>query len=119
MPLSNAQQCHCCFKCSSRFRVTRLLRSFAASAAQVFRMDDDDEPLVQANAQSNTLSLVLRDSGVMRFVKYVGAAAPGSRWDVAGEFEVNMDEDDSPSGEGSEGEEAGDDDGQEAVAEEQ
>jgi prolyl 3-hydroxylase /prolyl 3,4-dihydroxylase len=26
----------------------------------------------------------------MRFVKYVSAAAPGSRWDICGEYEVGM-----------------------------
>jgi hypothetical protein len=26
----------------------------------------------------------------MRFVKYLSAAAPGSRWDVGGEWEVGM-----------------------------
>lgn len=31
---------------------------------------------------------VMRDAGVMRFVKYVNAQAPGSRWDVAGEYSV-------------------------------
>ena len=26
--------------------------------------------------------------GIMRFVKYVSASAPGSRWDVAVEYEI-------------------------------
>jgi len=33
---------------------------------------------------------VLRDERVMRFVKYVSAAPPGSRRDVCGEYEVGM-----------------------------
>jgi hypothetical protein len=31
---------------------------------------------------ANALSLVLRDEGLLRFVKCVSMAAPGSRWDV-------------------------------------
>ena len=34
--------------------------------------------------------LVLRDEGVMRFVKYVSAAAEGSRYDVCGEWQVGQ-----------------------------
>lgn len=32
---------------------------------------------------ANTLSLVLRDEGLMRFVKYLSCAAPSSRLDIA------------------------------------
>ena len=59
-----------------------------AEASDVYRMDDDDEPLLNVMARCNALSLVMRDAGVMRFVKYVNAQAPGSRWDVAGEYGV-------------------------------
>jgi hypothetical protein len=31
---------------------------------------------------------VLRDSGTLRFVKYVSASAKGDRWDVSGTFEI-------------------------------
>jgi hypothetical protein len=54
----------------------------------VYRMDDDDEPLLNVMARCNALSLVMRDAGVMRFLKYVNAQAPGSRWDVAAEYSV-------------------------------
>lgn len=60
--------------------------------------DDDDESdsegseaggtLLSVQGRCNCLSVVLRDEGVMRFVKFVSAAAPGSRWDVAAEFQV-------------------------------
>lgn len=55
--------------------------------------DDEEEgdastSLLSVSACNNTLSLVMRDEGVMRFVKYVSAAAPGSRWDVAVEYEI-------------------------------
>ena len=50
----------------------------------------------------NRLLLVLRDAGLMHFVKYVSSGAPGSRWDICGEFEVGMvgdDEDEDAEGE--------------------
>ncbi|BEI83357.1 hypothetical protein CcaverHIS002_0312250 [Cutaneotrichosporon cavernicola] len=50
----------------------------------------DDGPLLTQPVSFNRLLLVLRDPGVMRFVKYLSAAAPGSRWDVGGEWEVGM-----------------------------
>jgi prolyl 3-hydroxylase /prolyl 3,4-dihydroxylase len=49
---------------------------------------DDDGTLIVSQPSFNTLLLVLRDQGVLKFVKYVSAAAQGSRWDVAGEWEV-------------------------------
>jgi len=52
--------------------------------------DDDDGTLLTVQPGYNRLLLVLRDEGVMRFVKYVSAAAEGSRWDVCGEYEVGM-----------------------------
>ena len=43
--------------------------------------------------------LALRDEGVLRFVKYVSASAPGSVWDVCAEYEVSMTEEDDESAE--------------------
>ncbi|PWY98469.1 hypothetical protein BCV70DRAFT_201778 [Testicularia cyperi] len=69
--------------------------------------DDEDEDfdgvLLNLTPTFNTLSIVLRDEGVMRFVKYLAAGAGGSRWDVIGEFEIGaieeedeeMDQDDA------------------------
>ncbi|KAF9226801.1 hypothetical protein BS17DRAFT_505516 [Gyrodon lividus] len=51
---------------------------------------EEDGTLLTVQPSFNCLLLVLRDEGVLRFVKYVSAAAPGSRWDVCGEFEVGM-----------------------------
>ena len=31
----------------------------------------------------------------MRFVKYIGGSAPSSRWDVAVDFDVQVDDDDA------------------------
>lgn len=52
--------------------------------------DEDDGTLLTVQPGFNRLLLVLRDEGVMRFVKYVSAAAEGSRWDVCAEFEIGM-----------------------------
>lgn len=58
--------------------------------------EDDDGTLLAVQPGFNRLLLVLRDEGVMRFVKYVSAAAEGSRWDICGEFEIGViDVDDS------------------------
>ena len=52
--------------------------------------DEDDGTLLTVQPGFNRLLLVLRDERVMRFVKYVSAAAEGSRWDVCGEYEIGM-----------------------------
>ncbi len=56
--------------------------------------DDDDGPLIVQPASFNQFLLVLRDPGVMRFVKYVSNSAKGSRWDVSGEWDVGQLEED-------------------------
>ena len=45
--------------------------------------DDDDAPVLSLEPQPNCLVLALRAPRCLHFVKYVSAAAPGSRWDVA------------------------------------
>ncbi|MCJ1315438.1 hypothetical protein MMC15_000757 [Xylographa vitiligo] len=65
---------------------------------------EDDSPLFSMAAGWNRLSLVLRDRGVMKFVKYVSASAAGDRWDAVGEFGV-------VDGEGGDGEDEGEDGG--------
>jgi len=52
---------------------------------------DDSDTLLATSASWNVLTVVLRDQGVMRFVKYVSALASGSRWDVAHEFLTSED----------------------------
>ena len=54
--------------------------------------DQDDTELLSVSVSNNTLSLVYRDPGTMRFVKYVGCQAPSSRFDVSMEYEVTYDE---------------------------
>ena len=55
--------------------------------------EDDDTKLLSVSACNNTLSLVYRDPGTMRFVKYVGIGAPSSRFDISLEYEVEDDDD--------------------------
>ncbi|KAJ3344163.1 hypothetical protein HDU83_005364 [Entophlyctis luteolus] len=51
----------------------------------------DGGALLSVSARSNCLSLVMRENDVMRFIKYVSASAPGSRWDVAAEYQFQDD----------------------------
>lgn len=52
--------------------------------AEVYRqVQDDDSGVLNVSAAFNAVSIVLRDEGLMRFVKYVSATAPGSRWDIS------------------------------------
>jgi hypothetical protein len=56
--------------------------------------DEDDGVLFSMPASWNTLSIVLRDSGLLKFVKYVSESAPGDRWDISGVFTVEVNNDD-------------------------
>ncbi|CDM33172.1 hypothetical protein DTO013E5_5647 [Penicillium roqueforti] len=56
--------------------------------------DEDDGILFSTQAGWNRLSIVLRDSGTLKFVKYVSAAAKGDRWDITGEIGVEFEEND-------------------------
>ncbi|KAI7058353.1 hypothetical protein KC339_g17655 [Hortaea werneckii] len=59
--------------------------------------DEDDDGILFSNPASwNTLSVVLRDQGTLKFVKYVSGKAEGGRWDFTGAFGV---EDDGDEGE--------------------
>jgi hypothetical protein len=53
--------------------------------------DEDDGILFTNPAAWNRFSVVLRDRGTLRFVKYVSAAAKGDRWDIKGEVDVSED----------------------------
>ncbi|KAI1473441.1 Oxoglutarate and iron-dependent oxygenase degradation C-term-domain-containing protein [Daldinia eschscholtzii] len=57
--------------------------------AAVYKSSGDDDNILFFQAPAwNKMSLVLRDSGVLKFVKYVSRKAPGDRWDISGTFEV-------------------------------
>lgn len=58
-----------------------------------YKAADEDGALLTLPSGTNELSLVLRDEGVMRFIKYISARAPGSRWDFAYEFDLPQDYD--------------------------
>lgn len=60
--------------------------------------DEDDGVLFSMPAGWNTMGIVLRDTGVLRFVKYVSDSAKGDRWDVCADFGVEFDEDDEDDG---------------------
>lgn len=71
------------------------------SLSDVEMDEEEDSTLLTVLPGFNRLLLVLRDERVMRFVKYVSAAADGSRWDVCGEYEVGMVQEDDSGSEGS------------------
>jgi len=56
--------------------------------------EEDDTKIRSISASNKTLSLVFRDPGTMRFVKYVSCGAPSSRWDVSMEYELEESDDD-------------------------
>ncbi|KAK0613045.1 Oxoglutarate and iron-dependent oxygenase degradation C-term-domain-containing protein [Bombardia bombarda] len=58
--------------------------------AAIYKSSADDNILFFQEATWNKMVLVLRDSGTLRFVKYVSSAAPGDRWDISGTFEVDQ-----------------------------
>ena len=55
-------------------------------------LDDEEDSILFTNAPNwNQFSVVLRDKGTLRFVKYVSQAANGDRWDIKGEVELSAD----------------------------
>lgn len=67
----------------------------------------EDAVLFSMPAGWNTLGIVLRDKGTMRFVKYISRQAKGDRWDICGEFGVLNQEDDEDEDEEGIGEKVG------------
>ena len=61
-------------------------------AAVYKTVDGDDSILFWQGAAFNRLSIVLRDSGILQFVKYVSRSAQGDRWDISATYEVDMDD---------------------------
>lgn len=49
---------------------------------------NDDSVLYDSQCKWNTLCLMLRDSSVLKFVKYVSINAKGSRWDISAQWNV-------------------------------
>lgn len=77
----------------------------AAATAEVYRSnnEEDDTQLMSIQAGNNVLNIVMRDTGVMRFIKYVSSRAPSSRWDVSMEYELASDDEDEGNEEEGEG----------------
>jgi Rps23 Pro-64 3,4-dihydroxylase Tpa1-like proline 4-hydroxylase len=66
--------------------------------------DEEDDGILFSNPASwNTLSLVLRDRGVLKFVKYVSKKAPGDRYDFSGAVEVEDIDDENEDDDAGEG----------------
>ena len=55
--------------------------------------DNDNDGLLNVGAMANTLNLVHRDQGIMRFIKYVSFLAPSSRVDVMAEYKIDIPKD--------------------------
>jgi prolyl 3-hydroxylase /prolyl 3,4-dihydroxylase len=88
----------------------------AAESYRAGTEDDEETTLLSVTPGTNVLSLVMRDQGIMRFVKYVSAQAPSSRWDVSMEYEIVQPEKDDDEEEDEDGDE---DDEDEEVEEEE
>ena len=76
----------------------------------------DDGILFSMPAGWNRMSLVLRDSGTLRFVKYVSRSAGADRWDVVCDWEIDWDA--TPEFEEGDGEEVEEEIGEEELARE-
>lgn len=55
---------------------------------------DDDNILFFQGAAWNVMTIILRDSGTLKFIKYVSRQAPGDRWDISSTFEIEEQNDD-------------------------
>ncbi|CAK7271274.1 putative component of NuA3 histone acetyltransferase complex [Sporothrix epigloea] len=67
--------------------------------AAIYRSNNDDDNILFFQAAAwNKMTIVLRDSGTLRFVKYINRKAPGDRWDVSATFEIEDEESDDGSG---------------------
>ncbi|OAA69221.1 Oxoglutarate/iron-dependent oxygenase degradation domain protein [Akanthomyces lecanii RCEF 1005] len=75
---------------------------------------DEDNILFHQNASWNKLTLVMRDSGTLKFTKYVSRNAPGDRWDIWGLFDI---EDQGSDDDDGDEEEAGPSNGEVALGE--
>ncbi|UNI21145.1 putative component of NuA3 histone acetyltransferase complex [Purpureocillium takamizusanense] len=66
-----------------------------AEDAAIYKSSGDDDNILFFQAAAwNKLTIVLRDSGALKFVKYVSRKAKGDRWDISGVFEVEEQDDD-------------------------
>jgi Rps23 Pro-64 3,4-dihydroxylase Tpa1-like proline 4-hydroxylase len=59
--------------------------------AAVYNRTSEDGILLTTPPNWNQLELVVRDEGILHFIKYVSANAPSSRWDIDAEYTVVLD----------------------------
>ena len=59
----------------------------AAAEAAIYKDEDDEDDVLCSHASFNTITIVRRAPNMLRFVKYLSAAAPGSLCDVFVEFD--------------------------------
>ncbi|KAI1847388.1 hypothetical protein JX266_006613 [Neoarthrinium moseri] len=65
-----------------------------AEDAAVYKSSGDEDNILFFQAAAwNKLTIVLRDSGTLKFVKYVSRKAPGDRWDICGTYEIEEQDD--------------------------
>lgn len=68
--------------------------------AAVYKSSGDDDNILFFQAAAwNKMTLVLRDSGALKFVKYVSKQAKGDRWDISAAFDVEDLDDENGEGE--------------------
>ncbi|KAK7424925.1 putative component of NuA3 histone acetyltransferase complex [Neonectria punicea] len=78
--------------------------------AAIYKTSGDDDNILFFQAASwNKMTIVIRDSGTLKFVKYISKNAKGDRWDISGAFEIDEkddgdDEDDEDSDDAENGE---------------
>lgn len=66
-----------------------------AEDAAIYKSSGDEDNILFFQAASwNKLTIVLRDSGTLKFVKYVSRKAPGDRWDICATFDIEEQDDD-------------------------
>ena len=71
--------------------------------AAIYRSNNDDDNILFFQAAAwNKMTIVLRDSGTLRFVKYINRKALGDRWDVSAMYDIEDDGDDDDEDEGDE-----------------
>jgi prolyl 3-hydroxylase /prolyl 3,4-dihydroxylase len=65
----------------------------SAATAEIYRVNEEnpeeDTELLSIQGGFNRLNIVLRDTGVMKFIKFVSYRAPSSRWDLAMEYKID------------------------------
>ena len=57
--------------------------------AAVYSKTEQEDSLLTTSASWNQLNIVKREAGTLKFVKYISASAPGSRWDIDCELEFS------------------------------